>query len=192
MKRRSSIKNRVVAKRRQSRVSRVGGLIDSPMFKGLVELIPVLVVLVVVSLNLSPVNDELRNRQHQAGRFPHSALAHWSLARETAKKFDYSVAEREYRLGEKYIDKDSPILGASSEIGDMVWPEIKVEEELKRMSDMDGVSRSRSLLLKLAIDYWSLGDNKSAREMLEEAVSIDPNDGMTGEVRQLLDEEGSF
>lgn len=190
MKRRSSIRNRVVAKRKRSVAVRTGGLIDSPMFKSLIGLMPVLVMLGVVSLNLSPVNDELRNKQHRAGWFPRSTLAHWDLARETAKRFDYYVAESEYRLGEKYIDKDSPVLGVSSEIEDMVWPEIEVEEELKRMSYMDGVSRSRSLLLKLAIDYWSLGDNELAREMLEMAVSIDPNDGMAGEVRRLLDEEG--
>jgi len=189
VKRRAVIKNRIVAKRRHLRAGKSDGLVDSPIFKSLAGLIPVLVMMVIASLNLFPVNDELRKEQHRAGQFPYSTLAHWDLARESAKRFDYTVAEREYRLGEKYMSKDSPVLGASSEIEDLIWPETKLLEEVKRLSDEDIAPRSRSLLLNLAIDYWSLGESELAKEALEKAARIDPNDSLVSRMEWLLDVE---
>jgi len=189
VKRRAVIKNRIVAKRRHLRAGKSDGLVDSPIFKSLAGLIPVLVMMVIASLNLFPVNDELRKEQHRAGQFPYSTLAHWDLARESAKRFDYTVAEKEYRLGEKYMSKDSPVLGASSEIEDLIWPETKLLDEVKRLSDEDIAPRSRSLLLNLAIDYWSLGESELAKEALEKAARIDPNDSLVSRMEWLLDVE---
>jgi len=189
VKRRAAIKNRITAKRRRLRVGKSDGLVDSPIFKSLVGLIPVLVMMVIASLNLFPVNDELRKEQHRTGQFPYSTLAHWDLARESAKRFDYTVAEKEYRLGEKYMSKDSPVLGASSEIEDLIWPETKLLEEVRGLSGVDVAPRSRSLLLKLAIDYWSLGESELAKEALEKAARIDPNDSSVSRTERLLNEE---
>jgi len=175
VKRRAAIKNRITAKRRRLRVGKSDGLVGSPIFKSLVDLFP--------------VNDELRKEQHRTGQFPYSTLAHWDLARESAKRFDYTVAEKEYRLGEKYMSKDSPVLGASSEIEDLIWPETKLLDEVKRLSDEDIAPRSRSLLLNLAIDYWSLGESELAKEALEKAARIDPNDSLVSRMEWLLDVE---
>ena len=188
MKRRAN-KKRIRIKQSRPRFNKKIGVIDSPMFEGLVGLMPVLILVISISFNLFPVQDRLRSKQHQAGRFPRSTLAHWELAREAASRFDYVLAEAEYRLGEKYTKKDSPILGVSSEIGDMVWPEVRVMEEVKNLNEASNVTRSRSLLLKLAVGYWSLGENKLANEMLEKAASIDPNDSMIDQVSQLLSRE---
>lgn len=80
-------------------------------------------------------------------------------------------------------------MGASSEIEDLIWPETKLLDEVKRLSDEDIAPRSRSLLLNLAIDYWSLGESELAKEALEKAARIDPNDSLVSRMEWLLDVE---
>jgi len=60
---------------------------------------------------------------------------------------------------------------------------------VRGLSGVDVAPRSRSLLLKLAIDYWSLGESELAKEALEKAARIDPNDSSVSRTERLLNEE---
>lgn len=90
---------------------------------------------------------------------------------KAARAGDYPAARR---LLEK--DSKSSVLGADSELEELVYPERKVEREIARYEELNGkYPGSRDILVALSKLYKQLGNEEKAKERWEEAKKLDPN-----------------
>lgn len=160
------------------------GFVESPLIKGLLQLIPLVVLFVVGGLVLIPVDNELQQLKLAVGSQPDSVVSHKLLAAGVAKKGDYKLAEREYVIGSSF-NNNGDVLGASSEIEDAIWPERRILDMITAIEN-GSAPESRFNYLRLAKLYWEVNDIDTAREYLSRAIAIDPNDVEIGVFEILL------
>lgn len=147
------------------------GIINSPLVQGLLNLIPLVVVINLFVLNYffqEPSRFKaLALQQNQPRRDELMQLA--VLA---AQESDFTLAQQLYAK----VDTDQLVLGAKTEAEEIIFPELKLERELGTTLAQAKVHPSRTLYLNLAILEWRLNHNTNARGYLNLARAIDPND----------------
>ncbi len=153
------------------------GLINSPLVRGLMGMVPILILISVGLLTGLGPKQEGRELVMEAGGIPYSALAHWKLAEKAMLSGESKLAEKEYHLGVKLAEsKYSPVLGVRSDLEDLIWPEQKIRREIDYWEKQTKEIKSREVYLRLGILYQELGDEGKANEEFAIAKEIDPND----------------
>jgi len=105
---------------------------------------------------------------------PFSTLPHWSLAMEAADSGDRQVAEHEYELGKRM--GEGVVLGAATEVEDKIYEERKIKREMEKLEQILSMTPSRDVYEKLASYYAQMDKQQQAKELLELARKIDPNE----------------
>lgn len=156
---------------------------DSPFIKGLVALIPLLLLMIMGGLGLMSSSE--RKLVMKAGSIPASPLAHFELAETAAKQGDYVLAEDEYFKGLALAENSATVLGVNSYLEDLIYPERKIRAEIELLEGIKAEVISREVHARLAVLYDSIGEKEKMRAEIEMAEAIDPNDEQTKQIQTL-------
>lgn len=89
---------------------------------------------------------------------------------------DYATAQILYENGQEQMTEGQKILGAGSELEEVVYPEKKVENQIERDILLnEKYPGNRDLLLHLSDLYAAIGNSESAEITREQARKLDPN-----------------
>lgn len=93
----------------------------------------------------------------------------------TARLGDYELARRLLKEQENK-NMEYRILGADSELEELVYPERKVEKEITKYENLnEKYPENRDILLMLSSLYYEIGNVEKAKEFRERARLLDPN-----------------
>lgn len=145
-------------------------LFRSPLVQGLLNLIPLFVVISLVGINFSTQDSsQFKNLALMQG----DGLADPSpLVLAAASENDYSLAQSLFTT----LSQQTKVLGASTDLELIVFPELALEKEVAALQPLANIHPSRSLFLKLAVLEWRLNRLDRAWGYLDLARSLDPND----------------
>lgn len=103
-------------------------------------------------------------------------------ARNMEEAIRIAAGQGDYEMARKLLDRCQmsdfrfQVLGASTEIEDLVYPERKVERMIAELTD--GLSKypeNKDIYKQIAQLYYQLGNDELAREFSEKARVLDPN-----------------
>lgn len=93
-----------------------------------------------------------------------------------AKAGDYELAQDLYEQCQVTQCHDSRVLGAESELEDLVYPERRIEREIVRYEELNTkYPGSRAILITLYELYKQVGEEEKAKIFWEQARILDPN-----------------
>ncbi len=159
------------------------GFFHSPMFHGLVNLLPMVVVISVLGIHLSQKGD--RRLFLKLGEGDNSPALLYELSLRASNDGDI-------KLGQEMFDRatnsrtDSPVLGVSSELEEKLWPQLRWQREWQKIEGFVGEENSAKVLLRGAFIKEELGEQEKAAELWEKAWKLDPNDSETEKIKKVL------
>lgn len=139
-------------------------------------------------------DDGVEKAKKEILKSPALAEGYLKLSAMAAGYGDFKVARDILRSGSVIVGADessSKVLGEASEVIEVVDPVKKLEDEAEAWKKM--VERQPSYLpgyLRLAVLSWKLRRDVEAREYLEWAEQIDPNNEEVSKVKRVVLEKG--
>lgn len=95
---------------------------------------------------------------------------------KAARLGDYKLAQELYEKCHVSQCHDGKVLGADSELEELVYPERKVEKEITKYEELNvKYPENRDILLMLSQLYNEIGNVEKSTEYREEARVLDPN-----------------
>lgn len=110
-----------------------------------------------------------------------SAKNSLSNARSTAEAIRAATERGDYQTAKSLYEKmtgtgKDPVLGLSSELEELVYPERRVEQRISELSlKLEEYPGNREIYLTLAELYSQIGNQEIAQEYREKARILDPN-----------------
>lgn len=158
------------------------GLINSPLVTGLLNLIPVILVITLFGVNTNSflVRDFKTVSLEQNGK----SAGLTQLALKATADGDFTLAQNIYQQSQ--VNQGSLVLGARTEIERLIFPKETLVREINRLTTIASLVPSRTLYLNLSLLHWRNFDNQKAREYLDLAKSIDPNEQNLALVEKIL------
>ncbi len=150
----------------------------------MVAVLPVVVALIILGLQFESGMRE-RDVFLRLGEGGDSPALWYEAVKKAAEEGDVASGRKFYT---KAVggDTESPVLGASSDLEDRLWPERRLEREWRKIEGLVNEGRSAQVLLRGVEIKWLLGEKNEARELWVRAWAIDPN----GEVQKIKERLG--
>lgn len=158
------------------------GLLYSPLVQGLASLIPLLLVIVILGGSLASLS--AGDFQSQAMVISANSPQLTSLSLAAAGAGDFDLAQK---LFDQAKNKDqTKILGASTYFERLIFPRRYLEKEIDTLSALASIEPSRLVYLRLSLLNWQLSRPTQAKQYLQLAQNIDPNDPSLISIENLL------
>jgi Tfp pilus assembly protein PilF len=158
------------------------GLLNSPLIHGLINLIPLVLLISLASVNFSSKGDNFKQLSLSQG-FSKTSQSLTNLAVSAAVAGDHPLAQQ---LLAQSNNSRAQVLGSSSDLDKIIYPKETAYQEISYLKSLVDIEPSRAIYLKLAVLYWRLGEPDQSQLFIDQAKTLDPNSEQISTVSQAL------
>lgn len=176
------MKHSTIRRRRRKNQPVVPKFLTSPLGLNLLNLIPLFLVISVFGINATSlwVRDFKSVALTQDGKAENLT----QLALKAAAGADLVLAQSLHAQAQ--INQGPAVLGARSDLEQIIFPKQTLEKEISNLNSLANLIPSRALYLKLALLHWRNYETQKAKNYLNLAIAIDPNDSNIPAVEKIL------